>query len=543
MVNITTCSSKSSSMPNKGSTASSEWSFNFRTTNASFYSDSESDTDCVDLDNTRLINDLDLSSREETVLYKPNPFSIAKINAASRAQCTTGTSLEEPPKDKPILKAKATDQPISKGNIIDGFKRQAEKSQSQSPSGSMLKPGLVASKRRAAEKPGGTQAKLSTKATIRTLPSKNTITTSLQKSVPFKTLFQKSKVVSQSGASVQPSHTPIIAVAPAELRSPTLRTSSVLAEPLTRNTLLHAPKFSSGTAPCTTASASLSVASNSQNIRHEHTAIETQRISTPDHQLTLPVVALQSQYSPTSNPASSLQQPDLQPEPSYGGPEHQLPTNNPIPPPVDASNQNNPNVVSDNLSMPASVLFSPQCSVHRPISPSHMQSVAIPNHTPTKTSAQTTLGFKSHKLKFRPQYGGSFSSPILPPASGFLRFQDDNTRVFPKPLVPDPVSFSSPLRPSDSNTHAFAAASVPPFSDTRAFPSHALGYATSRARSFWNGPNGLQPQSRLHSRLGLPFTHGSQHHFQQPRSRHVIDIPQGIRVLSSFSDADSGDHA
>ncbi|KAG6837091.1 hypothetical protein H0H93_014983 [Arthromyces matolae] len=33
---------------------------------------------------TKLLNDLDLSSREETVLYKANPFSIAKINAASR---------------------------------------------------------------------------------------------------------------------------------------------------------------------------------------------------------------------------------------------------------------------------------------------------------------------------------------------------------------------------------------------------------------------------------------------------------------------------
>jgi hypothetical protein len=104
--------------------------------------------------------------------------------------------------------------------------------------------------------------------------------------------------------------------------------------------------------------------------------------------------------------------------------------------------------------------------------------------------------------------------------------------------VSDPVPFSSPLRPSDSYNHAFAAAPVPPtFSKTRAFPSCALDFASSsRARLFRNG---LQPQPRLHSRL-RPLTRNSQHQFPQPRSRQIVNmvLPQGIHMFSSFSEAD-----
>ncbi|RXW20234.1 hypothetical protein EST38_g5622 [Candolleomyces aberdarensis] len=92
--------------------SSSDWSFNLRSnTSAYFDSSSESDSDeptkannCSDalnrsklsssvkatkrfFDITDTAESFDLSSRnEEGVVYKPNPFSIAKINAACRAQ-------------------------------------------------------------------------------------------------------------------------------------------------------------------------------------------------------------------------------------------------------------------------------------------------------------------------------------------------------------------------------------------------------------------------------------------------------------------------
>jgi hypothetical protein len=67
--------------------AADDWYFSFRNYNADFYSDSDSDTEPIVRDDPepRLLNDFDLTSCEETVRYRPNPFSIAKINAASRA--------------------------------------------------------------------------------------------------------------------------------------------------------------------------------------------------------------------------------------------------------------------------------------------------------------------------------------------------------------------------------------------------------------------------------------------------------------------------
>ncbi|KAJ3735443.1 hypothetical protein DFJ43DRAFT_1151120 [Lentinula guzmanii] len=109
------------------------WSFNLRNNLESDY-DSESGSDFENtntssntafaFDETTQINDLDLSNREETVLYKPNPFSIAKINAASRARNFTASaqkSHQKPPISKPE-DARVT-------TIIDCFRNQAKKPQ------------------------------------------------------------------------------------------------------------------------------------------------------------------------------------------------------------------------------------------------------------------------------------------------------------------------------------------------------------------------------------------------------------------------------
>ncbi|KAJ3935256.1 MAG: hypothetical protein NXY57DRAFT_1059352 [Lentinula lateritia] len=114
--------------------AADAWSFNLRNHNLDF-SDSDSDSDSGDAssniapasDETKLLNDFDLSTREETVIYKPNPFNIARINAASRAQ----KFISSAPKPGLLLTSKSG---LAKGTIIDCFRLQAQKSKLVVPS-------------------------------------------------------------------------------------------------------------------------------------------------------------------------------------------------------------------------------------------------------------------------------------------------------------------------------------------------------------------------------------------------------------------------
>ncbi|KAJ3987128.1 hypothetical protein F5890DRAFT_1633379 [Lentinula detonsa] len=109
------------------------WSFNLRNNLESDFDSEESDSDFENtnttsntafvFDETTQINDLDLSNREETVLYKPNPFSIAKINAASRARKFTASAQKS--QQKPIL----TPEDARVTTIIDCFRNQAKKPQ------------------------------------------------------------------------------------------------------------------------------------------------------------------------------------------------------------------------------------------------------------------------------------------------------------------------------------------------------------------------------------------------------------------------------
>ena len=121
-----------------------EWSFNLRT---DYASSDDSQSDSEKLDNKELtttdtgtnrlltIDDLDLSKRKESVAYKPNPFSIAKINAAHRLTHTVnGSSLQVAQPIRPVDKPTQTRQPTKRSymdsgqtTIIEGFKTQAMK--------------------------------------------------------------------------------------------------------------------------------------------------------------------------------------------------------------------------------------------------------------------------------------------------------------------------------------------------------------------------------------------------------------------------------
>ncbi|KAG1772911.1 hypothetical protein EV702DRAFT_614323 [Suillus placidus] len=105
------------------------WSFNHRTRahDASDDSESEAETNSkvnIPSDDTRLVQEFDISSRHETVEYKPNPWSIARINAASRPL----NNLKEPPGQAISEDIRQKSQPRApQGRIVDAFKVQAER--------------------------------------------------------------------------------------------------------------------------------------------------------------------------------------------------------------------------------------------------------------------------------------------------------------------------------------------------------------------------------------------------------------------------------
>lgn len=111
---------------------SADWAFNFRTSHFNVY-DTDSDSEEgpavpaeKESEEAKLAKDLDISERQETAVYKPNPFSIAKINAAARTVNKVDKPATRPEpafsRDAPKLKAPLT--------IVDGFKRQAQKAHS-----------------------------------------------------------------------------------------------------------------------------------------------------------------------------------------------------------------------------------------------------------------------------------------------------------------------------------------------------------------------------------------------------------------------------
>ncbi|KAL1753270.1 hypothetical protein FB107DRAFT_276912 [Schizophyllum commune] len=100
----------------------SDWGFNFR--NGYACDSDSSDDDAAPKTETDLIRDFDLGSRDEGgVKYKPNPFSIAKINAAARGEPASkqggGKSGKTQGRGKPQTKK------AGGGTIEHAFKKQA----------------------------------------------------------------------------------------------------------------------------------------------------------------------------------------------------------------------------------------------------------------------------------------------------------------------------------------------------------------------------------------------------------------------------------
>ena len=108
-----------------------DWSFSLRSATG-FLDDGDSDDDIeenvvgdartsshLSSNSSQALQQIDLAAREDSAQYKPNPWSIARINAASR-----------PRQPNPTLKS-VSENPVARqlprGVIVDAFKRQAQK--------------------------------------------------------------------------------------------------------------------------------------------------------------------------------------------------------------------------------------------------------------------------------------------------------------------------------------------------------------------------------------------------------------------------------
>jgi hypothetical protein len=99
------------------------WSFRI-SSDTGFFDDADTDDDNEDHagdagTSSQMLQQIDLAAREDSAQYKPNPWSIARVNAASRPRQPSATV--KPISEKPIVKKPP------QGAIVDGFKRQAQK--------------------------------------------------------------------------------------------------------------------------------------------------------------------------------------------------------------------------------------------------------------------------------------------------------------------------------------------------------------------------------------------------------------------------------
>ncbi|KAI0263091.1 hypothetical protein BC834DRAFT_889063 [Gloeopeniophorella convolvens] len=121
--------------------ADSIWSFNLRSDNPHDYSDYESDgsnlADNLPSDGTTLV-DQPLSEDTDTAAYKPNPWSIAKINAASRMPHESRLSGVQNVNATGAVEKKS-EKKKPQGRIVDLFDKQAK--QPPPSKGSGLRPG------------------------------------------------------------------------------------------------------------------------------------------------------------------------------------------------------------------------------------------------------------------------------------------------------------------------------------------------------------------------------------------------------------------
>lgn len=102
--------------------ADSAWSFNFRSGAYDVDSSDDSDAEPCSSD-AALIKDLDISSREDKATYKANPWSIAKINAATRPSI----ALKEVNEPVAATRKSLPGATAPKGALEHAFKRQQER--------------------------------------------------------------------------------------------------------------------------------------------------------------------------------------------------------------------------------------------------------------------------------------------------------------------------------------------------------------------------------------------------------------------------------
>ena len=100
----------------------------------------------------QLSKDIDLSSREEALKYTPNPFSIAKINAALRSRNIPSAVFSNLQGRDPTIRPKKCHVTQRQEDIREAFRRQAQRSHTgvgvsvgrrQTQMGSELKAGVT----------------------------------------------------------------------------------------------------------------------------------------------------------------------------------------------------------------------------------------------------------------------------------------------------------------------------------------------------------------------------------------------------------------
>lgn len=128
--------------PDQSAAQGSDWTYDFRSSHPSLDSasgsGSDSDSDPVsslslateDLtDDAKLLQELDLTSRQDTAQYKPNPWSIAKVNAASRPSMAMLNTTGRKDEKVDLGTGSGQNRKESKGSIVDFFRKQASDKQ------------------------------------------------------------------------------------------------------------------------------------------------------------------------------------------------------------------------------------------------------------------------------------------------------------------------------------------------------------------------------------------------------------------------------
>jgi hypothetical protein len=107
--------------------SNSMWTFNLTTSDGDS-SDDDEGQGYSSKPEDKLLKDLDLSSREEALKYTPNPFSIAKINAAARSRNVPSAMFANPQGHGPTFRPEKRHVSQHQEDIREQFRRQVQRS-------------------------------------------------------------------------------------------------------------------------------------------------------------------------------------------------------------------------------------------------------------------------------------------------------------------------------------------------------------------------------------------------------------------------------